>query len=213
MVAMLSVVIQAGGQSSRMGTDKALLPLGGKVLVEYVLASIAGLGDEILITTNNPAGLERFGFPLVADRIPGAGALFGLQTALEAAHGSHVLLVACDMPFLQRSVLEELIALAPRADVVAPRIGGYFEPLLAVYHRARCLPAVRKALSEGDRRMISFYPQVDVLALEGERLRALDPQGISFFNINTPQDLARAEALLAEGGMPSFDPENGGSSA
>ena len=213
MFAMLSVVIQAGGQSSRMGTDKALLPLGGKVLIEYVLAGVAGLGEETLITTNSPSGLEHFGLPLVPDRIPGSGALFGLQTALEAARGAHVLLVACDMPFLQRPLLEALIALAHRADVIAPRIDGLFEPLLAVYARERCLLAVQRALDEGQRRMISFYPQVDVLALEGERLNALDPKGISFFNINTPQDLARAEALLAEGHRRTSESEDGGISA
>jgi molybdopterin-guanine dinucleotide biosynthesis protein A len=211
MTAMLSVVIQAGGRSSRMGSDKALVLLGGKTMIEHVLARVAGLGDEIIITTNNPGELGRFGLPLVADPIPGAGALFGLQTALAAAHESHVLLAACDMPFLQRPLLERLIALAPRADVVVPRIEGRFEPLLAVYARTPCLEAVQRAIDAGERRMISFFPQVEVLALDEEQLRPFDPHQTSFFNVNTPEDLRRAEEMLAAPGQSYSD--DGGMSA
>jgi molybdopterin-guanine dinucleotide biosynthesis protein A len=210
MIVMLSVVIQAGGRSSRMGKDKALVLLDGRPLVEYVITSAAGLGAETLITTNSPAQLARFGLPLVSDPVPGAGALFGLQTALHAASGSHILLIACDMPFLQRPVLEDLAALAPQADVVAPVIEGRFEPVLATYSRVRCLQAVERALEAGERRMISFFPQVEILALDEPHLRSLDPELISFFNINTPEDLHRAEAMLASGQVHPINPPDGG---
>jgi molybdopterin-guanine dinucleotide biosynthesis protein A len=210
MVVMLSVVIQAGGRSSRMGKDKALIPLDGRPLVEYVIASAADLGEETLITTNNRPQLERYGLPLVSDPVPGLGALFGLQTALRAASGSHVLLIACDMPFLQRPLLEDLVALAPRADVVAPLIGDRYEPLLATYHRRRCLQAVERALEAGERRMVSFFPQVEVLALDEKHLRPLDPGLISFFNINTPEDLRQAEAMLASDQAHPSNPLEGG---
>lgn len=199
MFPMLSVVIQAGGQSSRMGSDKALIPLAGTPLIEHVLAHLAGLGDETLITTNNHGGLAYLGLPLVPDSRPGAGALFGLQTALQAAHGTHVLLAACDMPFLQRPLLEQLVALSSRADAVVPRREGRYEPLLAVYARARCLSAVQQALEAGERRMIGFFSQVEVFTLDEDQLGISDPEGLSFFNINTPRDLRTAEALLAAG--------------
>lgn len=178
-------------------------------MIEHVLDCVAGLGDEIIITTNNIGDMERFGLPLVADPVPGAGALFGLQTALAAAHGSHVLLAACDMPFIQRPLLERLIALAPRADVVVPRIEGHYEPLLAVYARARCLAAVQQAIEAGERRMISFFPQVEVLALDEGELHVFDPDGTSFFNINTPEDLRRAEEMLATPGQQSYSGDGG----
>ena len=99
---MATAVIQAGGRSSRMGRDKALVPLNGVPLIEYVLEGVQDLVDEVLITTNHSQGLRYLNLPLVADRHPGAGALHGLLTALEAAQHDHVLVLACDMPFVDR---------------------------------------------------------------------------------------------------------------
>ena len=210
---MLSVVIQAGGRSSRMGSDKALVRLGGRALIEYALEAVAGLGDETIITTNHPEQLERFGITLAQDLVPGAGALHGLQTALTAAHGAHVLLAACDMPFVQRPLLERLVELAPQADVVIPRPGGQYEPLLAVYDRRRCLAAVEAALAAGERRMISFLPGLDVIELDDAQLEPLDPQHLSFFNVNTAQDLQHAERTLHSRPRADYDSGHGGNPA
>jgi len=213
MDAMLTVVIQAGGRSSRMGSDKALVPLGGRALIEYALEAVAGLGDETIITTNNPGKLEKFGITLAQDPVPGAGALHGLQTALRAAHGAHVLLAACDMPFMQRPLLERLAELAPEAAVVIPRPGGQYEPLLAVYERRRCLAAVEAALAAGDRRMISFLPGLDVIELGDALLEPLDPQHLSFFNVNNAQDLQQAQRMLQAGGRDENHSGTGGNQA
>lgn len=102
------------------------------------------------------------------------------------------------MPFLSRPLLEFLLAQAGRAQVIVPRRGGEYEPLHAVYARS-CLPAVEAALAAGERRMVAFYPQVSVLAVEEGVLARHDPRGLSFFNVNTPQDLEQAERLLAAG--------------
>jgi len=196
---VLTIAIQAGGESYRIGRNKALLPLAGRSLIEHVLARLEGLGDEILITTNLPQDYSFLGLRLVADLVPGIGALAGLHTSLAAARGRSVLVVACDMPFISRPLLEHLVGLAPQADVVIPRHDDKYEPLHAVYNQRNCLPALENALAAGARRLISFFPQVKVLPVEESELARLDPQGLSFFNINTPEDLAQADMMLAEG--------------
>lgn len=195
---MLSTVIQAGGQSSRMGRDKALVSLAGQPMIQHVLARLVGLGDETLVTSNNPDALEFLDLPLVSDEDPGAGALYGLRTALRAARGDRVLIVACDMPFVNRLLLEHLIVLSANADVVVPRWNDRYQTMQSVYARKKCLKAVEAALEQGERRMISFYPQVKVRIVSSEEVAEYDPTGRSFFNVNTPEDLAEAERLLAK---------------
>ncbi len=192
---MLTVSIQAGGRSSRMGRDKALLSLGGVPLIERVLEKVADLGDELQITSNDPDRYRYLGVPLIPDPEPGAGALLGLLTALRAATHDRVLVVGCDMPFLSRPLLERLVELAPKAEAVLPLDGGRYEPLLAVYSRA-CIPAIEASLAAGDHRMISFLPEITLHTVEHDTLDRLDPERLSFFNVNTPDDLQRAEELL-----------------
>lgn len=193
---MRTIAIQAGGQSRRMGRDKALVPLGGTPMIEIQLHALQGLAEDVLITTNHPADYAYLGVRLASDPVPGAGALAGLRTALAAARGESVLVLACDLPFVSRPLLEHLLARARQADVVIPRRGGEFEPLLAVYSRS-VLAAVDKALAAGHARMISFFPEVRVLALEPDEWERFDPEGLSFFNVNTPEELIEAERLLA----------------
>ena len=178
-----------------MGRDKALLPLGGMPLIEHVLQRVAGLGDEILITTNRPEDYAFLGKRMVEDRRPGAGALDGLLTALEAAYGKRVLLLACDMPFVSRPLLEHLLAIDTDAEVVIPRREGKLQPLHAIYSKS-CVGPVREALGAGEKRMISFFPRIQSRIVEQETLDQYDPDGLSFFNANTPDELTRAEQLL-----------------
>lgn len=178
-----------------MGRDKGLVPLAGKPLIEHVLSKLTGLSEEILITTNAPEQYAYLDVHTVRDRVPGAGALAGLYSALAAAKGDHILVVACDMPFVNRRLLEHLCRLAPNGDVVVPYYNQKYEPFLAVYARS-VLPEVEAALSTGQRRMISFYPKVKIHTVEAETLDQFDPERLSFFNINTPEDLAHAEEIL-----------------
>lgn len=195
----ITIAIQAGGQSSRMKRDKGLVPLAGQPLIEHVLARVEGLGDEILVTTNRPADYAFLGLPTAADDKPGAGALVGLQTALRAANGEEVLVLACDMPFVNRGLVEHLLALAPEADVIIPRWAGRWQTLHAVYAR-RCLPAIEAALARGDMKMVSFLQDMRVREVGEAEVARFDPQGRSFVNINTPAELASAEQLLSEEG-------------
>jgi molybdopterin-guanine dinucleotide biosynthesis protein A len=194
---MLTISIQAGGQSQRMGSDKALVQLAGKPIIEHILERIEGLGNEVLITTNKPEAYTYLGIRLESDSIPGAGSLAGLQTALGASRYPHTLVLACDMPFVSRSLLEYMIELIPSADIIVPQRQGFIEPMHAIYSQI-CLPPIEAALRVGDTRVISFYDQVKVRTIDELELARFDPQGMSFFNINTPEDLNLAEHYLTQ---------------
>jgi molybdenum cofactor guanylyltransferase len=179
-----------------MGKDKALIPLGDKPLIEHVLERVQGLGTEVLITSNNPEPLSYLGIRLVQDRDPGAGALSGLLTALEAAHGDYLLIAACDMPFISTELFRYMLQRTKNFDVVIPYWNGYYEPMHAIYAKT-CMPAVKRTLACNKQRLVSFFPEVRVLQICDPVLGAFDHSGKTFFNINTPQDFREAEHYLA----------------
>ncbi len=119
---MVSVAVLAGGQSRRMGQDKAFLEVGGRPVIERVLAQVKPLSDDLFISANAPQKYARFGLPIVPDIYSDKAALGGLYSVIHAARHNHVLVVACDMPFLNVALLQHLIDLAPTADVVVPLI-------------------------------------------------------------------------------------------
>ena len=190
------VSIQAGGASSRMGQDKALLPLAGRPVILHVLDAVEDLAERVIVTTNRPADYQFLNLPLQQDEEPVAGALEGLRTALRGANADRTLVVACDMPFLQSSLLEHLFEQSTEADVTVPRWNDRLQPLCAVYSQA-CLPALERSLAAGDKRMISFHDQVKVHVVKADTVARFDPEGLSFLNLNTPEDLAAAEKRLA----------------
>ncbi|MFU8771319.1 MAG: molybdenum cofactor guanylyltransferase [Anaerolineales bacterium] len=193
---MLTIAIQAGGQSRRMQRDKGLVPLNGRPLIEHLLERVRPLGDEILITTNQPQDYAYLGLPMAADETPGAGALAGLHTALKAANGERVLVLACDMPFVNVSLLKYLLELSVEVDIVVPRWQEILQTLHAVYRPSACLPAIEQVLEQGLKRVISFYPQVKVREISQDDVARFDPQGLSFFNVNTPEELQEAEQMI-----------------
>ena len=194
----LAVVIQAGGQSSRMGRDKGLVEIAGRPMIDYVIDQVADLADDVLITTNNINEYIQFGLRMVTDKEPGAGALPGLQTALSGAMGAFALVIACDMPFVNRGLLEYQIdkAFETDADVVVPEWNGRLQTMHAVYRKETCLVAVEKALGAGEAKMTSFYGDLNVITVGADEIAKFSPTGKSFRNINTPADLEEAERLL-----------------
>jgi len=193
----LSVVIQAGGESLRMGANKALIPFLGRPLIERVIERVRPVADELLVTTNRPDQFSFLNLPLFSDRIPGQGALMGLQTALAAPRLPFVAVVACDMPFVNPGLiqfqLQTLIDLD--CDLVVPLTDQGYEPFHAVYRRENCLLAVTAALNAGKKRMISWFDQVNVRELSAADIQPYDPGKRAFININTPEELAAIEQL------------------
>ncbi|MDY7041213.1 MAG: molybdenum cofactor guanylyltransferase [Chloroflexota bacterium] len=190
----VSCIVLAGGKSARLKTDKAFLEVDGQRLIERVVERVATIGDEVLLVTNSPEEFAYLGLSVVRDVQPGQGTLGGLYSGLLAARNEYGLVVACDMPFLDLRLLRYMILLAPGQDVVIPRIGDMLEPLHAIYSR-NCLGSIERVLARGGRRVIEFFPDVRVRYVDQQEVDILDPMHLSFFNINTPEDLDRARKL------------------
>ncbi|MDP9321257.1 MAG: molybdenum cofactor guanylyltransferase [Chloroflexota bacterium] len=186
----VSAAIMAGGQSKRMGQDKAWIELDGEPLIKRVADVLAALADEVIVVANDPR-YESLGLRVVRDRWPQGGALGGIATGIGAATHDTVLVAACDMPFLSVDVWRVLLGHAGEADVVIPKIGGEYETMHALYTKA-CVPQMARAIAENRLRVISFFDQVRVLPIEEPELRAADPTLRSFTNVNTPEELASA---------------------
>lgn len=195
-----TVVIQAGGESRRMGQDKALLSFLGEPLIARVLRRIQPIADEIIVVARQPETLAFLGVKVVSDLLPGVGALGGLHTALAVAGHPLVGVVACDMPFVSAPLLETACRRLQEsgADAVIPLLKEGWEPLHAVYRRETCLPLVERAIQRGERRLISWHSEARILPLAEEEIRLLDAHLRAFLNINTPEDLRLAEALARE---------------
>ena len=195
MAAAVSVAILAGGKSSRMGTDKSFVRVLGRPLIEDIVAQVADVGTETILITNRPDDYRYLGLPLFTDVLPDKGALGGIYTAIHSSTQPHTLCVACDMPFVVPPLLGFLISLIPQGDdAIIPRLAGEAEPFRAIYARA-CLGPIRAALDAGKMRVISFFPEVRVRFVDEPELDRYDPQHLSFFNVNTPEDLEQARKL------------------
>jgi molybdopterin-guanine dinucleotide biosynthesis protein A len=181
----------AGGKSSRMGTDKSFIKLSGKPMVEHVLEKVRDLGDELIIISNRPNQYKHLAIPTYADLIPDKGPLGGLYTALYRSSRPSVLIVACDMPWLNRRLLNYMISIRMQADAIVPRWTDHPEPLHAIYSKD-CLTAIEGRLFGGELKMVSFYDDIKVHYIEKTKIAHFDPDGRSFANINTPKDLQRA---------------------
>ncbi|MGQ9655534.1 MAG: molybdenum cofactor guanylyltransferase [Thermodesulfobacteriota bacterium] len=189
--------ILAGGQSRRMGTDKAFLEVGGRRIIDRTVELLGPLFPQLLLVTNNPVGYAYLGIRMVSDLLPGRGALGGLYTALFFSTTQHVFVVACDMPFLRVEVIRHLLRQSQRWDVVVPQMGDHVEPLHAVYSR-RCLPHVEALLQKGGRKVMDFYSSVRVLRVPEQEIRALDPELLSFRNVNTPEEIRVIQEMTSQ---------------
>ena len=204
-----SGVILAGGLATRCGGgNKALLPLGGRPLLDRIFAVYRQVFEEIILVTNSPREFLGWDAKIVTDIFAERSSLTGIHAGLFYAENPFAFVCACDTPFLKRGVVELVLErLRPGTDVVLPRTAAGAEPLCAAYSR-RCLKPIEQHLRS---RLLKIQ-----LALAGCRIETIpeaairerDPQLISFFNVNTPEDLARAERMLAET-QPDGEPPDG----
>ncbi len=197
-----------------MGRDKAFIEFKGKPLIARVLEHVQAVCSETIIVANNREAFAHYGVPVIGDAYPGKGSLGGIFTGLQAAREPYALAVGCDMPFLDERLLSYLISLAPGFDVVVPhapdpssavvapdaRAPGVrkptakqkaLHPLHAVYSKS-CLEPMNARLQEGDLRAIGFLDTLKVRIVEAQEIDQFDPRHLSFFNVNTPDDLAIA---------------------
>ncbi|MDU0458058.1 MAG: molybdenum cofactor guanylyltransferase [Geobacteraceae bacterium] len=186
-------VILAGGQSSRMGSNKALLPFQGGRFIEAIYRRFSEMFPEVLLVTNNPGQYAFLPCRKVPDLYAGMGALAGLHSGLEHAASPHIFVAACDMPWLNSALIMRLAGLRDTADVVIPQGENGLEPLHAIYGK-QCLGPMEESLSADRRRIVSFFPRVRVRELRQEQVAAIDPGFDSFRNVNTPDDYFRLRA-------------------
>lgn len=190
----ITSVVLAGGESSRLGMDKAFLEVRGQLLIERIIDRLRQLSEEVIIVANEVDRYEEFEAIAVSDVYPGKGSLGGVYSGVKGATNSHSLVVACDMPFLNTSLLRYMQALAASHDVVIPRVDQQTEALHAIYSKD-CLPFIERQLRKEDLRIIHFFPRVRVRYVEREEIETFDPQHLSFFNINTEADLEKAREI------------------
>jgi len=189
--------IMAGGRSTRMGTNKALLDFQGQRLIERIAGQFAAWFDQVVLVTNTPEVYAFLGLPMAGDRVPGLGPLGGIEAGLQASAHAATFMAACDMPFLQPDLIGYLLELSSAADVVVPLPGGEYEPMHAVYGQA-CLPAVRASLDAGVFKITRFYEKLRLRTVDDGELARFGRVEKLFFNCNTPADLEQALRLAQE---------------
>ncbi len=215
-----SGIIVAGGASRRMGWDKAFIEFRGKPLIARVIDRVQAVCSETIIVANDRKAFGQYGLPVIEDAFPGKGSLGGIFTGLRAAREPFALAVACDMPFLDEQLLRYMISLAPGFDVVVPRTTDPsskfrrapneatrrkrmptarerdLHPLHAVYAKS-CLETMHVRLLHDDLRIIGFFEAMKVRIVESIEIDRIDPSHLSFFNMNTPDDLNTALELMS----------------
>jgi molybdenum cofactor guanylyltransferase len=183
-----SGVLLAGGKSSRMGTNKALLRFAsGETVVERIISRIRPLCSELLIVTNTPAEYEFLGLPQFPDAYPGASSLGGIYTGLLHSATERALVLSCDLPLVNPELLEHLLALPFDYDLLVPFIAGRQQPLHAIYART-CLPVIQAQIEAGDLKIVRLLDRLRGRIVTEAELR---PDWLeSFRNMNTPEDWA-----------------------
>ena len=188
-------VILAGGKSSRMGQNKALMSLDGKRLVDRVVEVMRSVFDDLLMVTNTPDVYADLGMPMVRDVWHEKGSLGGVYSAIYHVATPYCLVVACDMPFLRAAVLHYLITQMAGYDVVVPDVLGELQTLHAIYSKA-CLQPIERRLEAHRLRIVGFFPDVRVRTVTASELEPYDPEFLAFQNLNTPEEFQAAEQRL-----------------
>jgi len=202
-------IVLAGGRGSRLGREKCAESVAGRSLIERVIERLGPISAEILVVISQRQSKASFasykGARTVVDLHHGGGPLAGIYSGLAHSHSFGNVIVGCDMPFLNRELLRYMIGLVPDFDVVMPKTGDYIEPLHAVYTK-ECLPAVKGLVEEGHRKIGDLLGLVRVRYVEQGEIESFDPEHMSFFNVNTREDLEKAQALAAREALKAGAP-------
>jgi molybdopterin-guanine dinucleotide biosynthesis protein A len=196
----ISCIVLAGGKGSRLGQNKITEVIGNKNLLERVVSCLSSFNKEIVIVTATAQPLAQLvdhpDLRIVTDTYPGKGSLGGIYTGLAASDSFYNLVVACDMPFLNRALLSYMIRISAGYDLTIPRVGKFVEPLHAIYSRD-CLAHIEELFKQGNLRVSELLNMVRVRYVEVDEIDRFDPKHLSFFNINTKAELRMAQELAA----------------
>jgi molybdopterin-guanine dinucleotide biosynthesis protein A len=188
-------IVLAGGKSSRMGRHKLFLEAGGVPLFERVYWVLNRIFTDIIVVANTPEWFQSYDVRVIPDVLPGRGALGGLYTGLKYASSDPSFCFAADMPFLNARLIRYMIEKRDEGDVIIPRTSDGLQPLHAIYSR-KCLKPMENLLSRGNLKIIDFFIEATVIYISEREILNYDPMLLSFLNVNTKEDLRRAENLL-----------------
>jgi molybdopterin-guanine dinucleotide biosynthesis protein A len=199
--ATAAAIVLAGGRSSRMGTPKALLPFDDEPLITHVVAALGRLFAEVVVVAAPGQSLPALPVTLVRDEVAHQGPVAGIYHGLRAAGADVSFVTSCDSAFLNAALIAYLVSEIPGYDVVVPHWLGRYQPLHAVYRKS-VAPLLAEQLARGELRPVSLFDRVRTRRIEEEAIRRLDPEGVSFFNMNTPADYAEALERWRQGRRP-----------
>jgi molybdopterin-guanine dinucleotide biosynthesis protein A len=196
MITDVTGVLLAGGKSRRMGQDKRYLHIGEQTLLERSLKVLRSVFHEVLVVIAQDSAELDAGVPVIRDLVPNCGSLGGLYTGLKQAGTPDVFVVACDMPFLHPRSIRYFTESISGWDVVIAKLHNRLHPMHARYSR-RCLPVIESMLTAGELKIQTMvaHPSLRVQIVSEADLKGIDPEGLSFLNINTPADLEAARSF------------------
>lgn len=189
-------IILAGGGNTRIGTNKALLKIGEKSIIENTVSVLSPLFDSLIIVTNSPENYEFLGIPMIPDVEPGKGPLIGIYSGLLASQDKWNFAVGCDMPFMSRELIRYMQEKCDDSDVVVPRLDGYYESLHAFYNKS-CLEFIKGQIDQGNLRINSLFSALALCEITRQEIKRFGDTHTLFFNINTLSDLEFARSLKA----------------
>ena len=187
-------IILAGGKSLRYGRNKALVEVDGTRLIERVISVMQSLFEDLIIITNTPREYDYLQLPMHEDVIKGLGPLGGVYTGLQIISSESGFFVTCDMPFLQNDLIRHMVEIKGDFDAVVPKVDWKIEPLHAIYTR-NCLPAITRLFDAQGCQIIKFFDNVRVRWVKEEEIRSFDSELKSFLNVNSPEELTKANRL------------------
>lgn len=188
-------IILAGGLNTRMdGKNKAFLTIGGQTFLDRIISVVNSCCDETLLVTREPEKYVDWGIRVVTDILTVRSALAGIHAGLVNMRADYGVFIGCDTPLIKTGVIRILMDAAESGfDIIVPSSATYFQPLCAVYAKS-CAPVIEDQLQGGDLKIANLFARMAVKKVSYEQFRAEDARLVSFFNINTIDDLKRAEA-------------------
>ncbi len=187
-------IILSGGESKRMGSDKAFIKVGGETLIERVVTLFKEIFTEVIIVSNNIVAYEGLGVRVVSDVMDVKGSLVGIYSGLIHSNHPYSFVAGCDMPFLNKELIQYMISLEGNYDILVPKVDGHYEPIHAVYS-ARCVKCIERSIKNNNLKIIDTFKQLKIKTVDEDILRRYDPDLLFKANVNTKSDMAKAMAL------------------
>jgi molybdopterin-guanine dinucleotide biosynthesis protein A len=195
----INCIILAGGKSTRFGHDKVLERIGNTSLLEQVISHVDPICKDIIIVTAKGRAFAQLAnhpkIKVVSDIFPEQGSLGGIYTGLVNSESFYNLVVAADMPLLNERLLRYMIKVANGYDFTLPRVDNWYEPLHAIYSK-NCVDPIKSILEQGKKVIVELFNYVKVRFVEAKEIDKFDPQHLSFFNVNTKQDMKRVSEII-----------------